>query len=375
MLLSYLLANIFSPGYYYLMIALATVVPVTLLILVWEMNIPRNIPLYEVLVIVGIGGVLSLIATIMFGNITGDTAAIWAPLTEEPAKLLVIYIVLRRKNYRFTLNGILIGMAVGTGFSVFENILYTLNAYSANLSYTAGTYQAYVRAMTDIAGHGLYAGLYGGALVMVKGSERVSFQHLTRPNFLKYFAYSFGLHMLNNSGLIIGGLYVHAIVTSVLGVLMFLPMLRNGVNDVVLHVVQLNGGSLTVALHRRGGVPAPDRHIAPLPGTAVASNHVIVSFVSGPYTGKEYRFSADRGFSIGRTAGKCDLPLPGCASVSSCHCSIQVRNGSLVVTDMNSTNGTYAVSQRLNPYSPTPVNSGTIIYLGRADCAFQLRIV
>lgn len=371
MLLSYLLANIFSPGYYYLMIALATVVPITLLLLVWEMNIPRNIPLYEVLVIVGIGGILSLIATIMLGNITGDTAAVWAPLTEEPAKLIVIYLVLKKRNYKFTLNGVLIGMAVGTGFSVFENVLYTLNAFVGNLSYLAGTRQAYVRALTDIAGHGLYAGLYGGALVMVKGESPVSLSHLGKANFLKYFAFSFGLHMLNNSGLIVGGVYVHAIVTSVLGIIIFLPMLRNGVNEVVFYVMNLNNGSMTMALHRDGASTGRQGggSVQQLPGGTVT-----VSFVSGAYTGQQFSFTAARPFSLGRTAGRCDLAIPACVNVSSCHCSLQVANGIICIMDLNSTNGTYVEGSRLTPMSPRQLHSGAVVYLGGADCAFQVRL-
>ena len=57
--------------------------PVTLLLLVWEMNIPRNISLYEILLIVGIGGVMSLIAAIIGFRITPDLDAMWAGLVEE----------------------------------------------------------------------------------------------------------------------------------------------------------------------------------------------------------------------------------------------------------------------------------------------------
>ena len=246
MALFYAFGFLHPGGQFYLMICLSVFVSCTLLLLVWEMNIPRNISLYEVLLIVGIGGMLSLIATMLLSIVDPTNGAIWAPLTEEPAKLIVIYLILRKKNYKFTLNGILIGVAVGTGFAVFENLWYS---YRVLMTYgiDSAIYQAAVRALTDIPGHGLYAGLYGGALVMVKKEEKVSGKHLLNPNFLKYFGISFLIHMLNNSGFTNSILVMTAVMTPIM-VCCFLPMLRKGVNEIVLYVMSLHSGRLTQAV-------------------------------------------------------------------------------------------------------------------------------
>lgn len=368
MLLSYLLSGSHILGGFLLMFAVATVVPITLLILVWEMNIPRNIPLYEILVIVLIGGVISLIATMAFEKFNAIESAISAAFTEEPAKLLVIFLVLKRKNYRFTLNGVLVGMAVGTGFSVFENLHYTLSEVLSTYSMGAGLFQAYVRAVTDIAGHGLYAALYGGALVMAKGSRPVSFRDLGNPTFLSYFAVSVGIHMLNNSGLIPGGLYLHAIVTSVICLAFFLPLLRTGVNEVVLYVMSLNDNAYNPNLYRGSHyVSSADRQLS-------AGCGIHIEFVSGPYSGSKFIIPDSRPCTIGRLEGRCDLPLPACPKVSGSHCSVQIANGVITVMDLNSKNGTFVASQRLAPMSPCQVHSGAIVYLGGSDCAFQVRI-
>ena len=50
---------------YLLMLGIASVVPITTLILVWEMHIPRNISLMEIIKIVAAGGVLSIFVAII----------------------------------------------------------------------------------------------------------------------------------------------------------------------------------------------------------------------------------------------------------------------------------------------------------------------
>ena len=176
--LTFILTNVLGmeSARFYGMISIPFIVPVTLLLLIWEMNIPRNISLYEVLGIVFIGGMLSLIFTLLFQALDLPDDAIWAGLTEEPAKLLVVYLVLRKKNYKYTINGMLLGAAVGVGFSVLETLLYACNsfiegtvlgviealesgdvnsvlAYATIFGLESGVNTAVVRALTALSGH------------------------------------------------------------------------------------------------------------------------------------------------------------------------------------------------------------------------------
>jgi ABC transport system ATP-binding/permease protein len=66
---------------------------------------------------------------------------------------------------------------------------------------------------------------------------------------------------------------------------------------------------------------------------------------------------------IGRTE-ECDITLPY-PQVSSSHARIsRTADGNLLVTDLGSTNGTYVNGARLRPKTPTPVTSGSKIFLG-----------
>ncbi len=407
-------------GYYVVMILLAFLVPVTLLLLTWEMNVPRNISLAEVMKIVAVGGILSLIATLVLEYFDSTSSAIWAPLTEEPAKLIIVYLILKKGNHKYILNGMLIGMAVGTGFAVMETLYYILDSFTVgamdgllnvmvdvvedpnNVSLQAvidfllsdqqrlqltiqnsafkgldsGMRTAILRALTAIDGHGLWAALYGGALVMAKGKEEISIAHLFRPVFLFYFGVAFLLHAVGNSGFSLGlpvffEMYkLEYLILTIVNLAIFLPMLRNGVNEIVDITSRLNGGRVTMAVNRGAAVDVPAAPVMPMaPGVDVQ-----LECVAGPVVGQVYSCINGQSLSLGRVAGRCDIALTGCSNVSGIHCSVAVSGAQVTVTDLNSTNGTYVSGQRLAPRQPMIVTDGALIYLGNKSCAFRVRI-
>ena len=396
-------------GTYLLLVGIPFLVPVTLLILVWEMNVPRNISLYEVIQMVGMGGILSLIATIVIGYFSEESSATWAGLIEEPAKLLVIYIILSRKNYKYAINGVLIGAAVGTGFAVMESLYYVINhvgigialglaqcvkgGFSASqilesvdiiwgIGISRGLDVALTRAVTAISGHGVFAALYGGALVKAKGSEEIRLVHLFKIEFLLYFGVSILLHALHNYGLDLGlpvlldGLLPSEyIIIAAIAIALLLNSLRMGVNQVVNICAAQNGGRVTQAVNRGKSVPLYDHTpAAPVRPAAVPGCEAQLQCVAGPSVGQTYRCQSGQSLTLGRTAGKCDVALPGCDNVSGAHCRIQVNGYTVTVTDLGSRNGTFLGSQRLSPQVPMPVNNGDVIYLANKTCAFQIRI-
>ena len=83
------------------------VVPVALMVFFWEMNAPRNISLAELIGYFFTGGVLSiLVSLLVFPYIPGYIY--WAPLAEEPGKLIIsmffIHRLYRKKSRVFGMN-------------------------------------------------------------------------------------------------------------------------------------------------------------------------------------------------------------------------------------------------------------------------------
>lgn len=85
----------------------------------------------------------------------------------------------------------------------------------------------------------MLAAFYGGGVMLSKGSEPFRMTHLLSGKFLKYFIISFTLHFLNNLDLtsegfpMVGPVWSYSIVQTVVSVALFLPLLRQGVDQVV----------------------------------------------------------------------------------------------------------------------------------------------
>lgn len=51
--------------------------------------------------------------------------------------------------------------------------------------------------------------------------------------------------------------------------------------------------------------------------------------------------------------------------VSRVHCQLEMQDGTIIVTDLGSTNGTFVGGQRLEPNQPYPLNRGDELIVGR----------
>lgn len=358
---------------YLLMLGIASIVPMTTLLLVWEMHVPRNISLLEIFKIVTAGGVLSIFVAIIGFNSVGDMSAVWAGLVEEPAKLVIIYYLLKKKNRAYILDGVLLGVAVGTGFAVFESVIYTMSAFAQG-GELGGIIQALVRAFSAIGGHGFYAGLYGGGLMMAKGREPVAVKDLASKDFLKYFILSIAFHAFHNMGIdlglpkFFGGiLWTEWIIEAIIAIYIFLGLLKIGVNQVVVICMEKNEGRVTQAVNR-------DAYIGAGQPVNAKGQMVKLEIISGPYLGKVFPLHMGQAMTIGRAPGKNGIELPAYQNVSSIHCQIRVEEGKIGVKDLNSTNGTYIGEKRLAAHKETFVGDGMSFYLGDKACGIRVRI-
>ncbi|CAO2140679.1 unnamed protein product [Urochloa humidicola] len=77
--------------------------------------------------------------------------------------------------------------------------------------------------------------------------------------------------------------------------------------------------------------------------------------------------------TVGRVSDKADIVLP-IATVSGTHARLEKKDGRLLVTDLESTNGTYINERRLNPGFPIPVDPGSFLIFGDIHLAmFRVR--
>ncbi|MCX6984931.1 MAG: PrsW family glutamic-type intramembrane protease [Lentisphaerae bacterium] len=179
----------------------AFAVPLSSLVLFYEVNIVRNVSLYQVFKLVFIGGVLSLVVCLFFYKwfpILPDWfGASSAGIIEEAAKILtVIAVVGWSSKYVFTLNGLLFGAAVGAGFAAFESAGYALEwgLKDVDLMLEGIT----IRGILAPAAHVVWTALTAAALWKVKGKRKFEYSMLFDFRFVRVFIFSAILHMLWN---------------------------------------------------------------------------------------------------------------------------------------------------------------------------------
>ncbi len=101
-------------------------IPFCVAIFFFEMNIKRDMPFFEIIKGFLLGGIFSLIITLLLSEYaTLVKAAWWAGFTEEPAKLIATIMIIRPMYRRGSvLQGMAMGCAVGAGFAAFETAGY-----------------------------------------------------------------------------------------------------------------------------------------------------------------------------------------------------------------------------------------------------------
>lgn len=179
-------------------------VPLSALIFFFEMNVRKNVSLYQIIRLVFLGGIISITISLIFFQVGDNLQLNWlgaslAGLVEEPGKLLALLIVANAPRYHYRLNGLLFGAAIGTGFAAFESAGYALYA---GLNDTNEMMDSIVlRGMLAPFGHIVWTGMCAAALWKVKGGQVFRFNMVSDPRFYRIFFIAVAMHMIWNSPL------------------------------------------------------------------------------------------------------------------------------------------------------------------------------
>lgn len=149
----------------------------------------------------------------------------------------------------------------------------------------------------------------------------------------------------------------------------------------VVIVVVIVAAAVVIMKKKNAGTPAAAA-VAPQPAGAAAA---VVPFqaapapayqiigVAGIHTGKAY--PVRNVVSIGRNNSQCEISFPvNTQGISGVHCQIMKQGNDFVIVDKGSTYGTFLGSgQKLQPETPTKIESGEYFYLGSRDQLFQIK--
>lgn len=109
----------------------------------------------------------------------------------------------------------------------------------------------------------------------------------------------------------------------------------------------------------------PARDTAPVPVVSQATRHVL-EIIEGPLAGRVFRLEGDP-VVLGRRES-CEIVLPD-GSISRRHARIDPRKGNWVITDLNSTNGTFVNGERIKVKTLSP---GDSVKLGATLCVYKV---
>jgi len=180
--------------------------PLAMAVFFFECNQPQNISLYVVLKLFVWGGILGIVLSLLLFEIEWPTAlfgASAAALIEEPGKLAAVILLAHRARYRWTLNGLCFGAAVGAGFAAFESAGYAL--MTAVLGGTdAMTQNLIVRGFLSPFAHVVWTAIAAGALWRVSRGGPLTTASFLNWRFASPFLVVVALHFTWNSSFLDG---------------------------------------------------------------------------------------------------------------------------------------------------------------------------
>lgn len=365
----------------------AVIVPLSVLVFYWEINIPRDISIYEVIFIYFIGGMISIFLLVVLPNISlpEPFEASVAAFSEEPTKIIAMAIFIYRLNPKYIFGGMLIGAAVGAGFASFETIgyifYYSTSYFVYALSQGGGLADAYNfgiavgqkilidRSLLAVGCHVTWAAIEGGALVAVKKNYKLQIQHFIDINFLKYVAATMTMHFLWNMSTeseTAGEIKSYILCSAAVGISFIL--IKQAINQVMQVVSAYHSPAQKSTPNM---CPSPHPVESP-PRPAIAKNRIaILQAKSGPLTGSKFKIT--KRIVIGRDPRVCNVIFPlETKGVSRRHCVIEVKNNSIYIADLSST-GTYLPDGRKFPHKKWVKYSGDFC-LGSRNVMLSVRL-
>ena len=218
----------------------AFIVPLSVAVFFLEMNSPRNVSLYQLGKMTLFGGALGVLLTLLLGTVvkgsgTGQILpALLTGVVEETGKAAVLLTLIGNRRYRWQLNGLVFGAAVGAGFAGLESAGYAfMTLFNAN---GAGVFDSIMlRAVLAPGGHVIWTAMIGAALWEVKGDGRFEPGMLLHPTVVRRWAVAVILHGLWDANLIrltVMGFPLQQLVLSLLGWYIIFAILKQGVHEV-----------------------------------------------------------------------------------------------------------------------------------------------
>jgi RsiW-degrading membrane proteinase PrsW (M82 family) len=174
--------------------------PISTLVLFFELNVPRNVSMYRLILLIGLGGTAALLISFAGYNVArlGWLTNAGAGVIEEMGKLAALLLLTRGWPNKYILNGMLFGAAVGAGFAAFESAGYAFQICLDSGGGTAMMANLVERGVLAPLMHVTWTAMVGAALWRARGDKPLSLTAVIDRHFYGVLGLVIALHTVWN---------------------------------------------------------------------------------------------------------------------------------------------------------------------------------
>lgn len=348
--------------YIYAFFWCAALVPLTLAMFLWELDPFANVSIFEMMGLALLSGVVCVLLGTPVDNsiISGYFDPVWGYVKDSVLMLgLTIFVLACTHKRMYGLDGLALGAAIGAGYALFSQLMTSI---AVTRNYLEVMQAATTAVPMFFGNHALWFAPVAGALGLRMRGEKINIRHFLDVRLILLILLGFAENYLMNSAKSpFGWTFLNADL---------IALTRTDAIQ-VKHVIVL-------AI----GMAALIRTIRPCVAQAltVGSGAVIgrkgrtgrLIGISGTYANRVVTLLDGQELRVGRETGKHMLTLHG-EGVSRVHCLLTLREGSIIVRDLGSSNGTWLNGKRLTSEQDTPISKGDVLAIGSPKERFEVQ--
>ena len=341
------------------------VVPFTLMLFLWELDMFTGFSVFETFGLALAGGVICLVVSLPIQNAfaaAGSGMALRAFADHVILLLMAVALMVFGRKRMYGLSGMVMGAAIGAGFTVLQLFRdAVLQSGSASYAFAPGVESFF-------GNYSLWLAADLGALCLRTKGESLKPLDLLDIRFLGLFILGMAENLLQSADNAALGSSFAFLNQS----LFTLPILKVDValKEPILLVIGWTALILTIrpCLHQALRVGGWKR--------TLEKKEVIVTGrllgLEGTCAGRVVSIPADRPLRVGREQGEGMLTLTS-SSVSRTHCELFMQNGRMIVRDLGSSNGTWLNGKRLESNRDASVKPGDRLEIGSKKERFEVQ--
>ena len=348
--------------YIYAFFWCAALVPLTLAMFLWELDPFANVSIFEMMGLALLSGVVCVLLGTPVDNsiISGYFDPVWGYVKDSVLMLgLTIFVLACTHKRMYGLDGLALGAAIGAGYALFSQLMTSIAVTRNYLK----VMQAATTAVPMLFGnHALWFAPVAGALGLRMRGEKINIRHFLDVRLILLILLGFAENYLMNSAQSpFGWTFLNADLIALTRTdaiqVKHVIVLAIGMAALIRTIRPCVAQALTVG---SGAVVGRKAHTGRLIG------------ISGTYANRVVTLLDGRELRVGRETGKHMLTLHG-EGVSRVHCLLTLREGSIIVRDLGSSNGTWLNGKRLTSEQDTPISKGDVLAIGSPKERFEVQ--